>query len=301
MIKILTYALDKTQKTKSIIDLYNLLKENNEVELFTLKNNSSNQAIKIKNIFELSKILKNSEDTVITNSLFISDLLGKKGKSKNKVYYISEYINDTDVKNMIKKTKKVDNIITPLKSNYVLLNKKVKPRLTYIYDIIKEKKVVHDGLIPLFFCTSVDSYKNAIKVIKKLNLKEVNIICNFDSIIKNSEYNIYYNLSEKVLKNTSIFVSMDINIRLYILEAYSYKIPVIAYNDEELKEVVSNNWDGYLVENEDRLIKKIHDLLNNESRKIIMSNNAIKKSDKFNYLIVKEKWRKIVEYERNNN
>lgn len=300
VIRILTQTLDKTQKTKGIIDLYDLLKESNEVELLTLKNNLSVDAKILKNKKELKNLIKNSDETVITNSLYISNLLGKKGNSKNKIYYISDYLIDEDVNKIIKKTKNIDNVVSSLKSNYVLLNKKVNSKLTYIYDIVKENNINTDGLTPLVLCNTLNSYKRMLNILEQSKIEKANIVCNFNSIVKNDKYKIYYNLSDKLYKKANIFISIDNNIRLYILEAFSYKIPVITYNDLELKEIVSNNWDGYLVENEDRLITKIIALNSNENRKIIMSNNAIKKADKFSYLIVKEKWRKVVNYERDN-
>ena len=61
-------------------------------------------------------------------------------------------------------------------------------------------------------------------------------------------------------------------------------------------EIISNNWDGYLIPNRDidLMAKRICHLIGNYSRRFIMGQNALKKSSKYSLEEVKDKWIKII-------
>ena len=103
----------------------------------------------------------------------------------------------------------------------------------------------------------------------------------------------------KMFENSSIYVmsSSSDAFGIVILEAFSYGIPCVAFDTSiGAKELISNNWDGYLVSDfdKDKMTKKIIDLIKNENRRIIMGNNAHKKSLKYTSDIIKEKWLEIL-------
>lgn len=107
------------------------------------------------------------------------------------------------------------------------------------------------------------------------------------------------NFVKKMLQKSSIYVMCSMNdaFGISILEAFSYGIPCVAFDTSlGAKELISNNWDGYLISNLDkeRMSKKIIDLIKNENRRFIMGDNAYKKSLKYRIDVIKEKWLEIL-------
>ena len=105
---------------------------------------------------------------------------------------------------------------------------------------------------------------------------------------------------KKIMENSSICVvsSTSEAFGIVILEAFSYGIPCVAFDASiGAKELISNNWDGYLVSDldKDRMTKKIIDLIKNDNRRIIMGSNARKKSLKYTIDEIKQLWLKIIE------
>ena len=129
-----------------------------------------------------------------------------------------------------------------------------------------------------------------IEKIKKYNLEENVILHGF----KDAEY------IEKVFLESSIYVmtSFTESFGLVILEASSYGIPCVAFDSAKgVKEIIKNNWDGYLVENRDKekMAKRIINLINDKNRRLIMGDNAYKKSNNYLASNIKEKWIKLFE------
>lgn len=103
----------------------------------------------------------------------------------------------------------------------------------------------------------------------------------------------------KILSKSSIYVmtSYTESFGIVLLEAFSYGVPCIAFDSAEgANEIISNNWDGYLVKdrNIDDMVKRLSNLMDNYSRRFIMGQNAIKKSNKYSLEEVRDKWIKII-------
>lgn len=83
---------------------------------------------------------------------------------------------------------------------------------------------------------------------------------------------------------------------IVLLEAASYGIPAVAFQNSGANEVIQNNWDGYIVEKRDCKImaKRIVELLKNKNRRIIMGRNAYKKSLEYNIDNVIEMWYQLL-------
>lgn len=104
----------------------------------------------------------------------------------------------------------------------------------------------------------------------------------------------------KVLKKSSIYVmgSHTESFGIVLLEAFSFGIPTVAFNSAEgANDIISNNWDGYLIPNRDkeRMARKICELISNPNRRIIMGANGIKKAKLYDINIIKEEWIKLIE------
>lgn len=105
---------------------------------------------------------------------------------------------------------------------------------------------------------------------------------------------------DKLYKNSSIYVMSSFNesFGIVLLEAMSYKLPCIAFDSARgATEIISNNWDGYLIKNRDKKImsKKIINLIEDENRRIIMGNNAYKKAEKYLSFNIKKEWIDLIE------
>lgn len=103
----------------------------------------------------------------------------------------------------------------------------------------------------------------------------------------------------KVLSTSSIYVmsSYTESFGIVLLEAFSYGIPCVAFDSAEgAREIISNNWDGYLIKdrNIDGMSKRICNLIDNYNRRFIMGRNALKKSNKYSLEEVREKWIKVI-------
>ncbi|MFI3307175.1 MAG: glycosyltransferase [Mycoplasmatota bacterium] len=111
-------------------------------------------------------------------------------------------------------------------------------------------------------------------------------------------YKTPYSVS-KILDNSSIFVmtSLEESFGISILEAFSHGLPCVAFDSAQgAREIISNNWDGYLIpdRNYDKMTSRILDLIDNESRRSIMSSQARKKAEKYNIDLFLSKWKKIL-------
>ena len=101
-----------------------------------------------------------------------------------------------------------------------------------------------------------------------------------------------------VLQKSSVYVmtSYTESFGIVLLEAFSFGIPCVAFETSGSSEIISNNWDGYLIKNRDyeAMAKKICELLKNQNRRIIMGANGYNKASEYKIEIVKDKWLKII-------
>ena len=103
----------------------------------------------------------------------------------------------------------------------------------------------------------------------------------------------------KYLEKSSVYImtSYTESFGLVLLEAFAYGIPCVAYSSAEgANEIISDNWDGYLIKDRDKnkMIKRICELLSNRNRRLIMCANGIKKAQEFNTQKTKQKWIEII-------
>lgn len=103
----------------------------------------------------------------------------------------------------------------------------------------------------------------------------------------------------KYLEKSSVYImtSYTESFGLVLLEAFAYGIPCVAYSSAEgANEIISDNWDGYLIKDRDKnkMIKRVCELLSNRNRRLIMGANGIKKAQEFNTQKTKQKWIEII-------
>lgn len=102
-----------------------------------------------------------------------------------------------------------------------------------------------------------------------------------------------------LLSKSSIYVmtSLTESFGIVLLEAFSYGIPCVAFDSAEgARELISNNWDGYLIKdrNNEEMAKRICHLIANYNRRFIMGQNGLKKINQFSLDEVKKKWMQII-------
>lgn len=105
---------------------------------------------------------------------------------------------------------------------------------------------------------------------------------------------------EKELLKSSVYVmgSLTESFGLVLIEASSFGLPCIAFSSANgACEIIKDNWDGYLIENRDKekMAKRIINLIKNEERRIIMGDNAYKKSLNYEASVIKKEWINIFE------
>lgn len=99
----------------------------------------------------------------------------------------------------------------------------------------------------------------------------------------------------EVLRKSSIYVmsSYTESFGIVLLEAYAFGIPAVSFTSAQgACEIISDNWDGYLVKNRDKeqMAKRICELISNYNRRFVMGKNAAKKAEEYAVEKVKDKW-----------
>lgn len=103
----------------------------------------------------------------------------------------------------------------------------------------------------------------------------------------------------EILSKSSVYVmpSYTESFGIVLLEAFSFGVPCVAFENSGANEIISSNWDGYLIEdrNKEKMAKKICELLSNQNRRIIMGANGVKKALEYSVDNIKGEWLKIIE------
>jgi len=213
--------------------------------------------------------------------------------SKELTEFYAEKLKNTNCKCMyIPNT--IDYIPTkksPLKNkNIVTIGRLVKEKgyvdLIDVYSIVYKTfpdwtlNIIGDG-----------SEKNAIEnKIKKYGLEK-------NVILHGYQKHDYIN---EVLKKSSLYVmsSHTESFGIVLLEAYAFGIPAVAFTSAQgACEIISDNWDGYLIKNRDKeqMAKRICDLISNYNRRFVMGKNAAKKAEEYSVEKIKNKWIEMME------
>lgn len=104
----------------------------------------------------------------------------------------------------------------------------------------------------------------------------------------------------EVLKKSSIYVmsSYTESFGIVLLEAYAFGVPAVSFTSAQgACEIISDNWDGYLVKDRDKeqMAKRICELITNYNRRFIMGKNAAKKAEEYSSDKIKNQWIEMME------
>lgn len=277
----------------------------------------------------VKKFIENCDsEIIISTNVLYNQLVGKYANHNTlKIGWEHSYHNDNKkyIKKVISSTQNLNYFVLVSNTLYkfyseLMMNQTCKcvyipNALEYIPDNLS--KLEDKNIITIGKLSKEKGYVDLVEIFKYVSLKypdwKLNIIG--DGLEKKLiEEQIYkYKLEDnvilhgfrnkkyikKIFEKSSIYVmssSFDA-FGISILEAFSYGIPCVAFdNSLGAKELISNNWDGYLISNFDKekMTKKIIDLIKNDNRRIIMGNNARKKSLKYTVDVIKNEWLKIL-------
>ena len=100
---------------------------------------------------------------------------------------------------------------------------------------------------------------------------------------------------DKILHDSSIYLmtSYTESFGIVLIEAMSHGIPCIAFDSAEgAREIINSGENGYLIKNrnQEAMIMKIKDLINNEEERIRIGKQARKSVKKYTSDIVGEEW-----------
>lgn len=172
------------------------------------------------------------------------------------------------------------------------------------YETAKHSDKKNINIITMTSFNFFDKSRGVIDLIKILNLiqkgtdKEINFYImgngKFLNIIKNEskKYKIkifflgFIKNPIEILKNGDIFLyySYKDSFSISILEAMACGLPVITNEFGAANEIIKNGYDGFVVENHDEFIKRIHEIIKNLKLRKKMGKRAKEKIEsKFNW------------------
>lgn len=165
--------------------------------------------------------------------------------------------------------------INKFKNSKINFNKRQKIHLITVARYSEKKKGydklsnISEGLIKnkIDFKWTIIG-KNTLELLKndfiKKNLKYFEIIENIDNI--NEAYFPHSRLIKKYVESDLyINLSRIESFGITYVEALAANIPIITFNSKGVNEIVSNNYNGYILESNEQMIKKIIELYENPS------------------------------------
>ena len=276
---------------------------------------------------KMIEAIKNCDSDVIISTRDIhNDWLGKYGNPNIlKIGWEHNHHNNDKkyINKIIKSVSKLDYFVLVSKELEEFYRQKVKCKTVYIPNTLdyypkkvsdlEEKRIISVGrlseekgyldLIDVFsFVHQVypdwkldiigdgNQKENIQKKIEEYGLKDFIILHGF----QNKEY------INQLLQKSSIYVmcSYTESFGIVLLEAFSFGIPCVAFDSARgATEIISNNWDGYLIKdrNKEIMAKKVCELISNPNRRIIMGANGIKKANQYSMDEIRKYWIQIIE------
>ena len=229
--------------------------------------------------------------------------------------------NEKYARKIVESCKNLDYFVLVSKDLASFYKERVKPKCVYIPNLVSKADITSDlksfNLVSVGRLSKEKGFSDLIDVFALVHMAypdwKLNIIGDGEEKDKIISKIHKYGLDDrvvmhgfldkdkvgKVLSESSIYLmtSFTESFGIVLLEAFSYGVPCVAFDSAEgANEIISNNWDGYLIKNRDidEMAKRVSNLIGNYSRRFIMGQNAIKKANKYSLEEVREKWIKII-------
>lgn len=324
--KVEKYKIDIKQFNfiKLIRDIFNdYIKKKNIKGLFRDVKLSYNNVRNCKK--KMIDAIKNCDSDIIISTRYKHNkLLGKYGKSKIKIGWEHNYHNNNKnyINKVVSSIKNLDYFVLVTKEQRDFYQELTKTKCIYIPNGIEIKddrfsELDNNALISIGRLSKEKGFLDLLEVVSYVKRIYPDIKLNLvgdgperEKILKqikqlNLENNVilhgYKSTDEinELLIQSSIYVmsSFSESFGLVLLEAAQFRIPLISFKNSGSNEIISNNWDGYLIEdrNKELMAKKIIELLKNKNRRIIMGNNAYKKCLRYDLKNIIVDWKKLIE------
>lgn len=309
-----------------VITLANSLVGLYDIELVFLDDFNSNEEInpKIKVLIHTKKmvgdskfykeLLSNKDVVISTDQVFNKYIL--KYATGKKIYW--EHKNILQDSKFLEEIKRFDTIVVPNKelyesysqinnnvvviNNAISINESVSELLSnnivFLGKLKKEKRIddlievislVNEVLdVNLFIIGEGEERTYLEKMIKDKRIKNIQFLGSMN------KENI-----EKVFLNSSLFVtcSESESFGLSIIEAMSYGIPVVAFNDvQSLRLIILDDINGYLIDNRDKekMKNRIVELMSDYNLRQTFGNCAREKVIEYDINSIKREWIKII-------
>lgn len=280
--------------------------------------------LKLKKSLMIDFIKNCDSDVIISTRDIHNEWLGSYGKAESlKIGWEHNHHhgNMKYANKIIKSVNNLDYLVLVSKDLTNFYKDRVKCKCVYIPNLVYKVDITSDlksnNLVSVGRLSKEKGFSDLIDVFALIHMKypewKLNIVGDGEEKEKIISKIEKYGLSQdvimhgfldkenvgKILANSSIYLmsSLTESFGIVLLEAFSYGVPCVAFDSAEgANEIISNNWDGYLVKDRDidEMAKRVCHLIENYNRRFIMGQNAIKKSNKFSLEEVREKWIKII-------
>lgn len=280
--------------------------------------------LKLKKELMIEYIKNCDSDVIISTRDIHNEWLGlygsqsalKIGWEHNHHHGDSKYVNK-----IIKSVENLDCFVLVSKDLACFYKDKVNPKCIYIPNLIEKSDSLSDlqgkNLISIGRLSHEKGFLDLIDVFSLVHLKypdwNLHIVGDGDDREKIINRIHKHGLDDsvilhgfldrekvsKLLGSSSVYVmtSFTESFGIVLLEAFSHGIPCVAFDSAEgARELISNNWDGYLIKNRDydEMAKRICHLIDKYGRRYIMGQNGLKKANQFSLEEVRDKWIKVI-------
>ncbi|MBR1416850.1 MAG: glycosyltransferase [Bacilli bacterium] len=270
--------------------------------------------------------LKNANsDIVISTNIFLNKLLGKYSNCKLKIAWEHNHYQKTVnyANKFMNSCKNINKAILVSKDIYnyysnLFDNNNIKCKCVYIPNFIDNKfaiksSLLNKNIISVGRLSKEKGFSDLIDVFKLINEKDDSIKLTLVgdgseyNNIKNKikEYKLENNINmtgylnsdqiDKLYEESSIYLmtSYTESFGLVLIEAMSHGVVPVAFNSAQgSKEIIENNYNGYLISNRDKeeMASITVDLLNNKNKLKELSNNTYLKVMEYSSDKVYNKW-----------
>lgn len=272
--------------------------------------------------------MKNTDsDIIISTRDYFNKLLGEYGKNKYKIGWEHNYPqNKKEIHKLLKTVKNLDKLVLVSKTQYKLYSqylKGYKCEPVCIYNFLDEIPTITSNLenLNLISVGRLSKEKGFTDLVKAFSIMyKKNNYLHLDIVGDGDEYQEVSNLINKLnlnkaitmhgykdkdfinmlYQNSSIYLmtSYTESFGLVLIEAMSFGLPCIAYDDSEgATELIKNDYNGYLIKNRnaEEMSKKVLELIDDKIKIQELSINSVKFVKKYDKNRIVKDWLKLLE------
>ena len=322
----ITYLLEHIKPNKKEVEYY---KKNKNYSLLIKELFKSIKVLYLRKKLMVDAIKKLDTDVVITTRTLHNKWVSKyaKGDYKKIAWEHNHHNNDQKyIDKLVKSCNNVDQLVLVSKELQNFYERYLGKKAIYIPNCLdyipkKTSKLDSKNFIAIGRLSKEKGFDDLLRLFKKLTFQfpdwKLNIVG--DGFERNNLLDLakelklgdrvvfhgYQNKDEinKIMLDSSIYLmtSYTESFGLVLIEAMSYGIPCIAYTSAQgANEIIDDGVNGYLIDNrdEDSMIEKISNLINDDKLRKSFGLNAKKKSLEYNGDTVLKMWNEVIKKRR---